>query len=102
NLVHNAIVHNSGAPATVSVRTGREPGWVVLTVENTGALLDPHVVTGLTERFRRGSGRVRSDHDGIGLGLAIVKSISDAHDGSLTLQARAEGGLRVVVRLRAG
>ncbi|WP_420112015.1 sensor histidine kinase, partial [Pseudactinotalea sp.] len=62
-LVHNAIVHNSGAPATVSVRTVREPGWVVLTVENTGTLLDPHVVTGLTERFRRGSGRVRSDHD---------------------------------------
>jgi two-component system sensor histidine kinase VanS len=33
--------------------------------------------------------------------LAIVKSITDAHDGRLTLTPRADGGLRVTVRLPA-
>ena len=37
----------------------------------------------------------------IGLGLAIVKSITQAHDGSLTLTPRAAGGLRVTVQLPA-
>jgi len=36
-----------------------------------------------------------------GLGLAIVESITQAHDGTLTLTPRAAGGLRVTVRLPA-
>jgi two-component system sensor histidine kinase VanS len=35
------------------------------------------------------------------LGLAIVKSIAQAHDGTLTLTARAAGGLCVAVELPA-
>ena len=37
----------------------------------------------------------------VGLGLAIVKSITQAHDGTLTLTPRAAGGLRVTVQLPA-
>jgi two-component system sensor histidine kinase VanS len=44
---------------------------------------------------------MRVDHAGVGLGLAIVKSITQAHDGSLTLTPRAGGGLRVTVQLPA-
>ena len=36
-----------------------------------------------------------------GLGLAIAKSITQAHDGTLTLAPRAAGGLRVTVQLPA-
>jgi two-component system sensor histidine kinase VanS len=57
------------------------------------------LVSTLTEPFQRGTGRVRNDHAGVGLGLAIVKSIARAHDGTLTLAPRAEGGLRVTVQL---
>ena len=45
--------------------------------------------------------RIRTDHAGVGLGLAIVKSIAQAHDGTLTLTPRADGGLRVTVELPA-
>jgi len=34
-------------------------------------------------------------------GLAIVKSITEAHDGTLTLTPRAAGGVRVTVQLPA-
>ena len=99
NLVHNAIVHNLPEHGTVCVTTSVHPGTVELTVENTGERLTAALVATLTEPFQRGSRRVRTDHAGVGLGLAIVRSITEAHDGTLTLTPRAAGGLRVTVRL---
>jgi two-component system sensor histidine kinase VanS len=55
----------------------------------------------LIEPFHRGPERMRRDHGGVGLGLAIVKTITEAHDGTLTLSPRAAGGLRVDVQLPA-
>lgn len=105
NLLHNAIVHNVPGQGlvrgTVQVGTAARPGWVVLTVENTGPRLAPELVPTLTEPFQRGTERVHDDQAGVGLGLAIVDSITRAHDGTVTLTPRAEGGLRVQVRLPA-
>ena len=101
NLVHNAIVHNLPDQGTVWVTTGVHPKSVMLTVENTGEKLTPQLVSTLAEPFLRGSRRIRTDHAGVGLGLAIVKSITHAHDGTLTLNPRAAGGLRVTVELPA-
>lgn len=101
NLVHNAIVHNLRADGTVRVMTSSRPGAAVLVVENTGEPLDPALVSTLTEPFRRGGDRIRTDRSGVGLGLAIVKSIVRAHGGSLDLASREGGGLRVVVTLPA-
>jgi two-component system sensor histidine kinase VanS len=99
NLIHNAIVHNLPAQGTVWVRTSVHPKSVALTVENTGEKLPPQLVSTLVEPFVRGTERIRTDHAGAGLGLAIVKSITQAHDGTLTLTPRATGGLRVTVQL---
>jgi two-component system sensor histidine kinase VanS len=101
NIVHNAIVHNLPERGTVSVTTSVHPKSVVLTVENTGAKLTPQLVATVVEPFRRGSGRIRADDAGVGLGLAIVKSITQAHDGTLSLVPRPAGGLCVTVRLPA-
>jgi two-component system sensor histidine kinase VanS len=101
NLVHNAIVHNLAEDGTVWVTTSAHPKSVELTVENTGEKLAPHLVATLAEPFQRGSERIRTDHAGVGLGLAIVKSITQAHDGTLTLTPRAAGGLCVTVQLPA-
>jgi two-component system sensor histidine kinase VanS len=101
NLVHNAIVHNLPEQGTVWVTTRVHPKGAVLTVENTGEKLTPQLVATLGEPFQRGTERVRTDDAGVGLGLAIVKSITQAHDGTLTLTPRAAGGLRVTVQLPA-
>jgi two-component system sensor histidine kinase VanS len=101
NLVHNAIVHNLPEQGTVWVTTSVHPKGLVLTVENTGEKLTPQLVSTLGEPFQRGSRRIRTDHAGVGLGLAIVKSITQAHDGTLTLTPRAAGGLCVTVQLPA-
>jgi two-component system, OmpR family, sensor histidine kinase VanS len=103
NLVQNAIVHNLPEQGTVWVTTSAHPKSVALTVENTGETLTPQVVATLAEPFLRGTKRIHADHAGVGvgLGLAIVKSISQAHDGTLTLTPRPAGGLRVTVQLPA-
>jgi two-component system sensor histidine kinase VanS len=101
NLVHNAIVHNLPDQGTVWVATSVHPKTVVLTVENTGETLTSQLASTLVEPFQRGTDRIRTDHPGVGLGLAIVNSITQAHDGTLTLTPRPAGGLRVTVQLPA-
>ena len=101
NLVHNAIVHNLPEQGTVWVTTSVQPKNVVLSVENTGEKLTPQLVSTLVEPFLRGTERIRTHHAGVGLGLAIVESITQAHDGTLTLTPRAAGGLCVTVQLPA-
>ena len=101
NLVHNAIVHNLPGKGTVWVTTAVDCKAVVLTVENTGEKLPAQLVPTLVEPFLRGTRRVHADHAGVGLGLAIVDSVTQAHDGTLTLTPRAGGGLCATVRLPA-
>jgi two-component system sensor histidine kinase VanS len=99
NLMHNAIVHNLPEQGSVWVTTRVHPKSVVLTVENTGEKLTPRLVSTLAEPFQRGTKRIHTDRAGVGLGLAIVNSITQSHDGTLTLTPRASGGLCVTVQL---
>jgi two-component system sensor histidine kinase VanS len=102
NLVRNAILHNLDGPGAVRVSVAPEGGGGArLSVVNTGAHLDPALVATLTEPFVRGVGRTRGERarDGSGLGLALVASVVRAHEGTLSLAPRAEGGLRVSVIL---
>jgi two-component system sensor histidine kinase VanS len=99
NLVHNAIVYNLPERGTVWVTTSVLPSGVLLSVESTGEKLIAHTVPTLVEPFQRGSERIHTDHGGVGLGLAIVKSIAQAHNGTLALSARPDGGLCATVQL---
>ncbi|WP_281171305.1 sensor histidine kinase [Patulibacter minatonensis] len=101
NLVHNAIVHNTGDGGRVWVAADARGDEVELAVENTGAPITAQQASRLVEPFLRGEGRLRTEHAGAGLGLAIAQRIIEAHDGTLVLTPREGGGLRVVVRLRA-
>ena len=101
NLLHNAIVHNLPAGGTVWLRVEAGSWTVALTVENSGERLSPELVSTLTEPFQRGTERIHTDLAGVGLGLAIVKSIVHAHDGTLLIDPRTEGGIRVRVQLPA-
>jgi two-component system sensor histidine kinase VanS len=101
NLIHNAIVHNHPKQGTIWITTTPHPNTATLTIENTGEKLTPQLTSTIVEPFQRGTGRIRTNHTGVGLGLAIVKSITQAHNGTLTLTPRPDGGLRVTVHLPA-
>lgn len=101
NLLHNAIVHNIPS-GFVLLTTRSSPEGAIITIENSGAVLEPTILPSLLEPFERGENRARrtdSGHVGAGLGLTIVARIVTAHRGSLALAAREDGGLLVTVTL---
>ncbi|MBT2452480.1 HAMP domain-containing protein [Streptomyces sp. ISL-43] len=95
NLLANAVRHNR-AGGRVEVATSGEG---VLTVSNTGPVIDPQDVPRLLEPFRRRAERQHTAGEGAGLGLSIVASIARAHGAELTARAnpRPGGGLTVRV-----
>lgn len=98
NLVDNAVRYNVPGGA-VWVSTTAVAGRAVLTVGNTGPVVEPGVVGTLFEPFRRL--HERTTDGGFGLGLAIVASIAAAHGGEATVGPRPGGGLTVTVSLPA-
>jgi signal transduction histidine kinase len=100
NVIENAVCHNTeGGWIRITSRTA--DGRARLVVENGGPVLEQDQVRELSQPFRRiGADRTGTD-DGSGLGLSIVAAIAEAHGGSLDLQARPEGGLRVSIQLPA-
>ena len=98
NLIDNAMRHNQPG-GWVHVTTTTEGQSSRLIIENGGPILDTADVGQLGRPFwRGGEERTRSD-GGVGLGLSIVVAIAAAHHGTVELEARPDGGMRVVVDL---
>ncbi|MFD5146594.1 sensor histidine kinase [Streptomyces sp. NPDC058401] len=100
NLLANAVRHNR-AGGRLEVTVSQEG---VLTVSNTGPVIDPADVPRLLEPFRRRAERRHTAGEGAGLGLSIVASIARAHGAELTARANPApgGGLMVRVWFPAG
>jgi signal transduction histidine kinase len=100
NVIDNAVCHNAPG-GWIAITTRARGGGAQLVVENGGPVLDQQQVAELSQPFRRlEADRIGTDK-GSGLGLSIVAAIAEAHGGTLDLQARPGGGLRVCVELPA-
>jgi signal transduction histidine kinase len=98
NVIGNAVCHNADG-GWIKITTQTDGRRASLIVENGGQVLEQRQVDELAQPFRRlGADRTGSDK-GSGLGLSIVAAIAEAHGGTLDLQAREDGGLRVCVEL---
>jgi signal transduction histidine kinase len=100
NLLKNALCYNiphGRVNITVNTRGRR----TTLTITNTG----PHVPAGQIDRllqpFRRLTPDRGNNNDGHGLGLSIVAAIASAHDATLDIQARPDGGLHITIEFPA-
>ena len=97
NLLDNAIHHNS-PHGWVTVATSLDAGSALLTVANSGPLIEAAEAEQLLQPFRRqGTARIGSGNRH-GLGLSIVSAIATAHGAAVDIQPVAAGGLRVEVR----
>ena len=94
NLVDNAC---KWAKTRVEVRSHRDAGHVVTTVDDDGPGLDPSLRETVLQRG------VRADEaaPGSGLGLAIVTDLVELYGGSIALRSSPLGGLRAELRLPA-
>ncbi|WP_397450923.1 ATP-binding protein [Pseudomonas sp. NA-150] len=101
NLIGNAM-HHAGNDIEVAAYVSGDPGapYVVLSVMDRGAGIDPSELEVIFNPFIRGD-KARSGK-GTGLGLAIVKRIAAMHGGNVELRNRSGGGLEARVRLPLG
>ncbi|MGH8379839.1 ATP-binding protein [Pseudomonas sp.] len=101
NLIGNALYHaGKGVEVAAYVSGDSSAPYVVLSVLDRGAGIDPNELEGIFNPFIRGD-RARSGK-GTGLGLAIVKRIAAQHGGNVELRNRSGGGLEARVRLPLG
>jgi len=99
NLVSNAVKFTS-AGGCVTIATGIDGGHVEIVVSDTGAGIDPAVLSLIFERFRQGDSGTARAHMGLGLGLAIARSLVEAHGGSVTAASPGVGyGSAFTIRL---
>ncbi len=101
NLIGNALHHaGQGVEVAAYVSGDTSAPYVVLSVLDRGAGIDPGELEAIFNPFIRGD-RARSGK-GTGLGLAIVKRIAAQHGGNVELRNRSGGGIEARVRLPLG
>ncbi|MGH2850328.1 MAG: sensor histidine kinase [Solirubrobacteraceae bacterium] len=101
NVIENAVSYTEPGGSIELTLAPLDGQQARVTVDSSGPPLDPSAVARLAQPFTRlGRDRVGSQN-GHGLGLSIVAAVAAAHDGTIDLQARAEGGLRVEITLPA-
>jgi signal transduction histidine kinase len=93
-LLDNAVKFTpSGGAVRVRVQPKPQP---TLTVEDSGAGIEPEQLPHVFERFYRGD-QSRSRAGGAGLGLSIAQWIASAHGARLTLVSERGSGTRAMV-----
>ena len=95
NVIENAVIY--GGAARVRLETIANQARII--VEDDGPGLPEADLERVFEPFVRGEASRSRETGGIGLGLAIARTILRGHGGDITLENRAEGGLRAVMTL---
>ena len=93
NLVSNAIKYTPDG-GKVEVDGRKLPGFIEVTISDTGIGIDPEDHTRIFEKFGRignvslhSSGKTKFKGGGPGLGLPITKGIVEAHGGSIWVES---------------
>ena len=100
NLLANAARH-APATSTIWVRVMREPGGVVIAVEDDGAGVPEELRDVVFEPFRQGPDAPRHS-PGVGVGLTLVRQFTELQGGRAWVQDREGGGASFRVFLPAG
>lgn len=101
NVMENAVGYaepGGSVEIALSSPDGRQARVVIA---SSGPMLDQQAVAQLAQPFKRLSRDRTGSQNGHGLGLSIVAAVAAAHEGSLELHAREQGGLRVQITLPA-
>ena len=98
NLVHNALIHSNPEGHDhhlIELALRQDSDCFELSITDNGVGMEEGALMTIGDRFSAG----QSERQGSGLGLAIVKQVVESHNGTLHLENRREGGLRVVLRV---
>jgi signal transduction histidine kinase/ActR/RegA family two-component response regulator len=98
NLLSNAVKFTPPEGRVQVLLEGRN-GYH-LTVQDSGAGIEPPFLPFVFEPFRQADGTASREHGGLGLGLAIAKQLVELHGGTIEATSRGRGtGATFVVHL---
>jgi two-component system sensor histidine kinase TctE len=86
NLIDNALKHGGANLTSITVQTGREGNFALVTISDDGVALSPEDTDKAFSRF----GQIEPGI-GSGMGLVIVASVADRHGGLLRINAVDHG-----------
>lgn len=95
NAVQAAATDAGGWTKQVAVRVDNTGTEIALVVEDTGSGISQEDLPRVFEPFHT----TRADSSGIGLGLPVSRGIVEEHGGRITIENRAEGGVRAAIIL---
>jgi two-component system CheB/CheR fusion protein len=99
NLASNAAKYTP-EEGTIDVTLSTRDNVATLSVRDTGAGIEPALLSHLFQVFRQAKQTLARSDGGLGLGLALVKALTELHGG--TVEARSDGpgtGAEFIVRL---
>lgn len=95
NVIENACKYGS----RTRVSLVEEDDTAIVTVDDDGPGLPPEELERVFRPFYRVEQSRSRDTGGTGLGLSVARAVFRAHGGDITLENRAGGGLRAVIKL---
>lgn len=95
NLIENAIKY----AGQVWIKTEKQEDHLVIYVEDNGKGLPETDIHQVFKAFYRSAYSTSDGRAGVGLGLTIAYEVVNEHGGTLTIENREEGGLRVIIIL---
>jgi two-component system, OmpR family, phosphate regulon sensor histidine kinase PhoR len=101
NLVRNAFAYTEEGGIVSLESAVVPPGWVVITVSDTGVGIPPEELERVFERFYRSDPSRARSTGGFGLGLSIARDLIEAMGGRITAESEVGGGSRFAVWLPA-
>jgi signal transduction histidine kinase len=99
-LLDNAVGY-SDPGSEVRIELEALPSAVRLAVIDHGIGIAPEELERVFERFQRGEGASRQNHEGHGLGLSLARAIARAHGGEARLESEPGKGTTAIVVLPA-
>ena len=99
NLLDNAVQYTPEGGKVFLSHAVFDPGWVRVTVKDTGIGIPPEHLEHIFERFYRIDKHRSRAQGGSGLGLAICRWIAEAHGGRIEVRSSPGQGSSFMVHL---
>lgn len=100
NLLSNAVKYTPEGTIELSLKTVcvDEENYVEIDVADTGYGIDEKALPHIFDRYYQAEGKHQAS--GTGIGLALVRSLSDLHDGTLSVDSTVGKGTVFTFRLK--
>jgi two-component system cell cycle sensor histidine kinase PleC len=98
NLLSNAIKFTPEG-GRISLTAAHADACVSIAIADTGIGIPEHAMAMLGRPFEQVQSQLTKSHQGSGLGLAIAKSLTEMHDGRMSIRSRQGVGTTVTVEL---